>query len=220
MSNSDPIGPELIRRIRSDDRDAFQALFHVYYPAMHRFARALLGDADDADDAIQDVFLRLWRKRREIGEAGSIRSYLFTGVRNRALDVLRRRQTASQRFAASPEPDAPDALDPLSQRSIDEIPENHSDADPAALAELREAIRRAVDGLPERCRTAFLLCREQDMTYAEAAEVMGVAPATVKAQMGRALAAIRAALHPFLSPSSPPSERCPAGPANASQNPL
>lgn len=208
LSQLQTVGPELIHRIRSDDRDAFRTLFHVYYPALHRFARGLLGDPEDADDVIQDVFFRLWRNRRDLGEQGSIRSYLFTGIRNRALDLLRRRRREQERYATGAGTAAPEEFEeqwhtttacPLSSSSIHEIPEDHSDSDPAALAELRAAIRDAVGGLPERCRTAFLLCRERDMTYAEAAEIMGVTPATVKTQMGRALVAIRAALRPFLS---------------------
>jgi DNA-directed RNA polymerase specialized sigma24 family protein len=55
-----------------------------------------------------------------------------------------------------------------------------------------------VDALAERCRTAFLLCREQEMAHAEGAEIMGVSPATVKTQMGRAPATIRSAILPIL----------------------
>lgn len=205
----EPTELELILRIRSNDRGAFRTLFHFYYPALHRFARGLLNDAEDADDAVQDVFFRLWCNRSELRAEGSIRSYLFTAVRNRALDLLRRRRSAAQRFATAARIESSDgsrgqrrqvpATYVLSCGSINEVPLEHSETDPAALAELREGIRRSVDGLPERCRTAFLLCRERDMTYAEAAEIMGVTPATVKTQMGRALATIRAALQPFLS---------------------
>ena len=72
-------------------------------------------------------------------------------------------------------------------------------SDGVEASELEAAIRTAIRGLPERCRTAFLLCREEELTYAQAAEVMGVSPATVKTQIARALASLRASLEPFMS---------------------
>jgi RNA polymerase sigma-70 factor (ECF subfamily) len=60
------------------------------------------------------------------------------------------------------------------------------------------AIREAIAQLPERSRAVFLLCRDQGLSYADAAEVLGISPVTVKSQMGRALASLRTSLAPFL----------------------
>ncbi len=195
MSFSAPVDQKAFERIRAGDRDAFELLFRAHYSELYRFARAHLSDATEAEDAVQDVFLRIWRDRERLATTAPPRSYLLAAVRNRVIDLLRRR--ALQRRWI----DSMDSTDDVrsGERSPRETPAIHVAADPASVSELETAIRRAVAELPERSRTAFLLCRQQDLTYAEAAEIMGVSPATVKTQMARALASLRSALHPFLS---------------------
>lgn len=195
MSFSAPSDQEAFERIRAGDRDAFEFLFRTHYSALHRFARAHLSDATEAEDAVQDVFLRIWRDRERLVTTAPPRSYLLAAVRNQVIDLLRRR--ALQRRWIDP-------VDPAEATSSSELsshdrPTSHVESDPASLVELEAAIRRAIADLPERSRTAFLLCRQQELTYAEAATIMGVSPSTVKTQMARALASLRLALHPFLS---------------------
>src|SRR5690606_6883979 len=118
----------------------------------------------------------------------SLRNYLLTAVRNRAIDL--RRQEATQQQSVE--------MTRLASETTAGSTARSAASDPAELAELRQAIVVGLDALPERCRTTFLLCREHDMTYAEAADVMGVSPATVKTQIARALASLRGVLEPFL----------------------
>jgi len=176
----------LLERIRAGDPEAFVQVFQRYHDALLRFARAGLHGAAEAEDVVQDVFLRLWRDRSQLTVDRSLRAYLLAAVRNRIIDGVRR-QAVVERSAE---------LQVVAGGGGDQAPV--WPADPAELSELDAAIRACVAALPERCRTAFLLCRQQDLTYAEAAAVMGVTAATVKTQMARALAALRAAIEPFL----------------------
>jgi len=180
-SDAADVGPELVERIRAGDPDAFEQAFRRLYPGLLRFARVQLAGGPDAEDVVHEVFLRVWRDRARLEPDRSLRNYLLTAVRNRALDVARHRAVA-RRTATLEREDAQTAWP----------------ADPAEVSELETAIRACVAALPERCRTAFLLCRQQELTYAEAAAVMGVRTATVKTQVARALAALRAAIEPFL----------------------
>ena len=194
MTTSRERDEEIVQGVRAGDRAAFERLFRTYYPGMLRFARSQLGETAEAEDAVHDVFLRVWRDREGWAVERSLPAYLLGAVRNRVLDVQRRRGFERRWFqplegrAASSGGDAPPST-----------PDPASLADPGAVAELEAALRRAVDGLPERCRAAFLLCRTEGLSYAEAAEVLGVSPATVKTQMARALAALRVAAGPFLA---------------------
>jgi RNA polymerase sigma-70 factor (ECF subfamily) len=176
----------LVERIRDGDRHAFEGLFRTHYSGLVRFARIQLGNGAEAEDVVHDVFLRIWRDRGRLVIERSFRTYLLAAVRNRVRDLLRHR-AVERRW-----------IDPLTGAYPSEVPTPAPHSDAAAVAELEAAIRQAVDALPDRCRTAFLLCREQELTYAEAAEVMEVRPATVKTQMARALASLRTALEPFL----------------------
>jgi RNA polymerase sigma-70 factor (ECF subfamily) len=195
MSFSAPSDQEAFERIRAGDRDAFEVLFRTHYSELHRFARAHLSDATEAEDAVQDVFLRIWRDRERLVTTAPPRTYLLAAVRNRVIDLLRRR-VLQRRWI-----DRVDSENAASsgERSPRNPPISQFESDPASVVELEAAIRRAVADLPERSRTAFLLCRQQELSYAEAAEIMGVSPSTVKTHMARSLASLRLALHPFLS---------------------
>ena len=184
----------LLEQLRSGDPRAFEALFRRHYADLLRFARAQLGSHEEAEDVVHDVFLRVWEGREALGGERSLGTYLLVSVRNRAIDRVRRRVWHSRW------PDTAEGGGDCEAivRALD-VGAPTFDSDPASVAELQRAILRALDDLPERCRTAFLLCRDQDLTYSEAAAIMGVGPATVKTQVARALAALRHSLAPFLS---------------------
>lgn len=193
MTNPSPTDQQLLQRLREGDEHAFEVLFRSYYPGLLRFAHAQLEDRGEAEDVVHDVFLRIWRERERLGGDRSLRVYLLASVRNRVIDVVRQRavrrrwvQEDSGRAGEVPGGSLSGRGPALASEAIE-------------LGELDAAIRRAVAQLPERCRTAFILCKEQEMTYAQAAEVMGVSPATVKTQIARALASLRLSLEPFLT---------------------
>ena len=192
MTTPDPRGDEFLERIRAGDERAFEALFQSYAPGLVRFAMSHLNAHEEAEDVVHDIFLRLWNEPTLLQGARSARTYLLTAVRNRVIDVLRRRKLERRWI------DTENAWSGSDQARIAEIPDPTGSVDRSELSELDVAIRDAIAQLPERCRAVFLLCRDQGLSYAEAAEVLGVSPVTVKSQMGRALASLRASLAPFL----------------------
>ncbi len=170
-----------IRRIAAGDLGAFDALVLEYYQPLMAFAWRLVGSREAAEDALQEVFLRVWRNRETMPSELAIRPYLFTAVRHAVRDQWRSGMRESAAFANytrtmldESEPNVPgDALERVS------------------AGELAIAIEQAVAALPPRSREAWLLVREQGMTHAEAAQIMGVSVNTVRVQMTRALAALR-----------------------------
>lgn len=178
-----------IAGICAGDAAAFEAMFKAYYAGLYRLARHYLHDPDAAEDLVHDVLLRVWEHRESWIVTGSLASYLFSAVRNRAIDYLRRRlverRWREKMLGAGP------------QRS-DLTP--HAEPANAAveLSELDRAIVHAIERLPTRCRQVFSLCREQGLTYADTAAVMGISEKTVQVQMSKALKSLRAATAPFL----------------------
>lgn len=137
-----------------------------------------------AADLVQDLFLTLWERCEAGGLPALTPAYLYTAARNRALKHLRHRRVVArwaEQASLAPRPTGPGA-----------------DADVRAR-EVAEAIRGAIDALPERCREIFLLSREHQMSYATIAEVLGISVKTVETQMWRALKALRESLAPYLS---------------------
>jgi len=165
------------------NRTSFEDLYCHHYAGLVAFARGYVDDFSAAEDVVQDVFLAVWRRWDELELRGKIRTYLYSAVRNAALDrlkhadgVLRHRTKAT--IALTPGP-----------RPADEAVRHH---------ELASAIEAAVQQLPERSREAFVMSRDGGLTYAEIAEVLGVSVKAVEASISRALRSLRHHLAPFL----------------------
>jgi RNA polymerase sigma-70 factor (ECF subfamily) len=179
----------MVRRLRDDDPEALGELMDRHWMALVGFAGRVLGATGDPQDVVQTAFVRLWTRRKTLEESGSLRSFLYTVVRNACLDE--RRKLARRRIVSDP------SLSPSRPRTPYEDVQG---------AELQRLAARAVDRLPERRREVFRLVREAGLSYQEVAEVMGLAHQTVANHMSLAMADLRTALQPYLSDRKNPSE--------------
>ena len=103
------------------DRIAFEKLFREYFPPLMSFARKILVDEDDAREVVQNVFINLWEKRENIDLSISLKSYLFTSVHNRSLNVIRDRK----KFSAGEVPEMAGVWDVNNQIESMELEEKH-----------------------------------------------------------------------------------------------
>lgn len=149
-------------------------LFKTHYEALCRTAFRILADRAAAEDIVQEVFLEVWRSRARLQLAGSFGAYLHKATVNRSLNYLRDRKMI-----------------------VTDAEESDGDL-PAAIAffdfetlELQEAIERAIDALPVRCRQVFMLNRFEEMSAKEIAETLGISIKTVENQMTKALKMLR-----------------------------
>ncbi len=165
------------------DAASIEALFRAHYSRLCDFVNCYVRSPETASDLVQDLFVHLW-ERCDAGDVPLLTTaYLYTAARNRALKHLRHRRVVArwaERVASAPLPTGPQADERLRTR------------------EMAEAIRRAIDALPDRCRQIFLLSREKYLSYAEIAEVLGISVKTVETQMWRALKSLRKSLAPYL----------------------
>ncbi len=173
-----------MERIRAGDPTAFERLFLTYHPGLCAFAYRYLGAPDLAEEIVQEVVLFIWERRETWDVRSSVKSYLYTAVRNAALSYLRHERVVRHRQTEA--------------RALFETSSAGADFE-AAAADAAAAVRRAIERLPERCRLVFTLHREQGLTYAEVAQVLGISPKTVEVQMGRALKSLRSALADYRS---------------------
>ena len=172
MPDSDAPSPDLVRRVRSGDRAAFERLFRSLHGPLVRYAAALAPDG--AEDAVQDAFVALWRRRATLDPGRSVRALLYTAVRNALLNRTRDVRRRDELHGTMPAPDAPDRPD---------------DATEAALLGAR--LHEWIDELPDRQREAFRLSRFDGLSYAEVADVMACSVKTVENHVGRALRTLR-----------------------------
>jgi RNA polymerase sigma-70 factor (ECF subfamily) len=168
---------ELLERTRTGDQAALGTILERYWAPVARYAASLLDDADAAEDAAQECFVRLWEHRESWTLEGSLRGLLFQIARNLAFDERRRTQARAR--AAHVAPEAPPPRTP---------------ADQAEAAELRALLATAVRALPERRREVFLLVRHQGLSHREVAQLLGLSPQTVANHLSLALTDLRVAL--------------------------
>lgn len=134
-----------------------------------------MADYDSAEEIVQQVFVNLWKHRHEMEADKSIRSYLYTSVKNRCLNHLRDHKKHRSHY--------------LDIELELEIPVR--DHDRLSEKDLEQQLQQALDKLPEKCREVFMLCRFQDMKYKEVAQQLNISPKTVEAQMSKALKILR-----------------------------
>jgi len=174
---------ELLARIRADDGSALTELIGTLTRQLVHYARRFSSSADDAEDLVQDVFVWVWERRHELAVRGNFRTYLYTAVRHRALDVRKHRNAEAARITAV--------------HAAGRIPAMGGGTAGADVAvdrrEIADRLEAALATLPPRAREVALLRWQDGLSRAEIVDVMGVALPTVKkdlmiaTQMTRAL---------------------------------
>src|SRR5215472_1615478 len=169
----DPDG-ELVARVGRGDRDAAQVLIDRHLPKLMTLARRMLSDPVEAEDVVQESFLRLWKHASawRPGQA-KFETWLYRVTLNQCYDRLRRRPTASLDDAAYVADPAPDPEASLGRRDVS------------------SAILQAIEALPHRQRVAIVLCHYQDCGNVEAAEILGVSVEALESLLARGRRALR-----------------------------
>ena len=156
------------------NKRAFEHLFKDNYPHMYRMAFSLVENADDAKDAVNQVFSLLWKNKPQIAD-DSIRGYLLAATRNQFLHLLRQRQ--------------------LQRRMELEMQHRMAECEDAEHEELRQQLQQVIDSnLTEQDRRVLQLHYDDEMTYQETATVLGISVSAVNKHITQSLAKIRQTL--------------------------
>jgi RNA polymerase sigma-70 factor (ECF subfamily) len=184
----------LMLEVRDDNAAAFEELVLRYQGRLVTILRHLVGDADQAEDLAQEVFMRVYRSRKSYEPGAKFATWLFTIAHHAAANALRTRSRRPEIMLAPLDSGATGVtpLDVILQASTGQMP-----ARQLAKAEIRDVVRVAVESLNERQRLAVLLNKFENMSYADIAETMKLSTQAVKSLLSRARVNLHQVLEPY-----------------------
>jgi RNA polymerase sigma-70 factor, ECF subfamily len=167
---------KLIQEIKADNMFAFDVLYKKYCKRVYTFGYSILKSKEEADDLIQEVFLKLWENRHNVEKGSSIKSYVFSITYNSAVSIIRKKASESK------------FVEYL--KSLQEINEEPVNVE-LEYKELTNKLDEIIMALPKRQREVYLLRRVENLKNNEIAELLNISVNTIENHMSRALKTIR-----------------------------
>lgn len=170
---------ELVVCLKNGDGIAFKELYDRYHVQMYYIAKKYVKDGSLAEDAVQDIFVKLWEKRHQLDTAKSIRGFLFTILRNHVLNMIR---------------DNKRNIVDVSKVNMELLPKKNLTEDDLTYKEYHEVVKKGLDELSGRKREVFELKAYSGLTNSEVAEMLKINIRTVKTHYYNSSKFIRAYL--------------------------
>lgn len=156
---------KIVTELAKDNEEPLEELFNYYYPRLYNFSRSFLKIEDGIDDILQEVFVKIWQKRKKINSAATFNSLIFTITRNLLLNELRSRLN-NENFK--------DRIRSLS------LVKEYSSMEQIEYNDLKDKVDKLVSELPERQKEIFILSRTKGLSNKEIAEQLGIKAKTVE----------------------------------------
>lgn len=167
---------ELSLKIRNSEKAAFQELFERYAPRIYQFSISYLKSSPDAEELVQDVFLKIWEKREILDQSKNVKAYIFKIAVNSVYDFIRRKNIEAV-FAD------------FARANFDRTTDHtwHS----VIFEEMTTKLTRLKARLPEQQRNIFHLSKEEGLTNDEIAEKLNLSKRTVENHLYRAVSFLK-----------------------------
>jgi RNA polymerase sigma-70 factor (ECF subfamily) len=155
----------VVKELSKDNDSSLEELFDYYYPRLFNFSKSFLKIEDGIDDILQEVFVKIWINRKNIKNAATFNSYIFTITRNLLLNELRSR---------------------LNKQNIKEevrklsVGSEYSLLEQLEYQDLKERVDNIIEELPSRQKEIFILSRTEGLSHKEIAEKLKISPKTVE----------------------------------------
>ncbi len=177
---------ELLDRLyaafKKGDKKAYEELFHVFYKPLVKYSFQYLQMLQVAEEIVQDVFISLWQRKESVVIQTSIKSYLFRAVKNRTINYIKLQLPKDQVKT--------DLVDQVSTYQPEDL-DNSANT-------LHQMISSGISELPPKCRTIFLLSRNEGLTHKEIAEELNISTKTVENQITIAIKRLKEKLAPVM----------------------
>lgn len=160
-------------RIANDDQLAYRQLFIQFYSKLSRFVMGFTKNKELTDEIVSDVFINIWRRRKNLVEIKNLKLYLYVSARNTTFNYLKKLHREN-----------------LTDLDLVEIELEDPFADPGAAMITREMnlkLKAAINELPPRCKLVFTLVKEDGLSYKQTAQLLNISESTVENQISIAL---------------------------------
>jgi len=183
---------QLLERCRLRDRAAMEEFYHRYSDTVYRLAWSILRNNDDAEEAVQDIFVKVYNSLDQFQSRSKITTWLYTVTRNQCLDFYRSRDRYRSHYVSNMDPidSTGDRMDNFTGAGLTPDQE-HSER------EIRLKIIEAIKQLPTEYREAVYLKEIETLSYEEIAEIQGCRMGTVKSRLFRAREMLQDLLRDF-----------------------
>jgi len=160
--------------IGEGNEKAFADLYTLFSRRLCHFAKAITRSSEMAEEAVEDVFVKLWCNRANILSIDNLAVYLYVAVKNKAINAISKK---AQAFIKSP----------FDELDIELMPSSTDPYNLVVTAEMMGKMRQAIENLPPRCKLIFKLIREDGLKYKEVAEILNISVNTIDVQMAIAV---------------------------------
>ena len=172
---------DIVRRVLDGDTASFELIMRRYNRRLYRIARSVLKSAADAEDVVQDAYIRAYEHMDAFTGKGPFSAWLARIALNEALGHLRGADAARYRLSFDDPRESEEANYMADLTAQQPSPELN-----AARGEVRSLLEAAIDSLPDTYRLTFIMCGVEEMSVAETAACLDLEPATVKTRYHRA----------------------------------
>lgn len=166
---------QLIEALKIGDSKAYSFLMDTYYHKLCVYTYSLVHDQDAAEDIVQNVFVRTWKKREHLKPDFEIKSFLYKSVYNEFIDHYRKQKLVF----------------PLEKKYISALSAVVEDEDEQSIEKLIKLVKLEIQNLPPKCKEIFLLSKQEGLTNIEIAEYKNVSVKSVEAHITKAFSILR-----------------------------
>lgn len=163
-----------IERLKKGEQDAYTQLIDRYHHRLCVYANSLVNDQYQAEDIVQNVFIRTWEKRKNLKPNFALKGFLYKSVHNEFIDQYRKRK----------------AVTALEKKYIEEL-DRFVEKDDAFFEKLLSLVHREIQNLPPKCKKIFLMSKQEGFSNLEIAEHLDVSIKTIEYHITKAFAILR-----------------------------
>lgn len=172
---------ELIAMVKDDVLPAFDELYNRYWSQLLAKSFDRLKHKEDAEEVVQELFVRIWRRRQRIDLQFSFKTYIYAALRYEVMHFIARQQYRKDDI-------------PIDAVEFAEIWSQEEQFHSIEIKELQQQMNTIIDNLPEKCQIIFKMSRNDGLSARKIADLLNLSPRTVETQIGKAIRILRKAL--------------------------